>query len=307
MDDEASSSYSHLFNSGELAYRVKIAFERLKACDICPRRCNINRLDDVQKGACNTGEHAVVASYGAHFGEERPLVGLYGSGTIFFSWCNMGCVYCQNADISQRGIGKPVSSSELASMMLSLQTQGCHNINLVSPSHVVPQILAAVLIASKAGLNIPLVYNTGGYDAPETLELLDGVIDIYMPDMKYADSYIGKKLSGVPNYPEINQQAVKMMHHQVGDLELNSKEIAQRGLLIRHLVLPNGLSGSKKIFSFIADNFKNTYVNVMNQYRPCYKANQTNNYPELSRKTSFLEYQGAVHSALKAGLNRLDS
>lgn len=237
-------------------------------------------------------------------GEEDPLRGYRGSGTIFFSWCNLRCIYCQNYDISQLGRGRPTSPEGLAAMMLELQSEGCHNINLVSPTHVVPQILAAVLLAARDGLRVPLVYNSGGYDATETLRLLDGVIDIYMPDMKYADSDVGQRLSGVPDYPDVNRHAVSEMHRQVGDLILDSRGIAERGMLIRHLVLPNGLAGSGDTVRFVAQEISsNTYLNLMGQYRPCYRAGE---YPELNRRITPDEYHEVVMVARRAGLERLD-
>ena len=227
-------AYRSLLDIGELQRRVESAYRHMEDCDLCARYCRVNRRQTLEGVACRTGERAVVNSYGAHHGEEDPLRGWAGSGTIFFSWCNLRCVFCQNWDISQRGIGREVEPAELADMMLELQSQGCHNINLVSPSHVVAQILAAVLIAAHGGLHLPLVYNTGGYDSPEALALLDGVIDIYMPDMKYADSATAHRYSHVRGYWEVNQAAVREMHRQVGDLMLDPRGIAQRGLLVRH-------------------------------------------------------------------------
>jgi putative pyruvate formate lyase activating enzyme len=247
----------------------------------------------------------MVSSYGPHFGEEEPLVGKHGSGTIFFTNCNLNCVFCQNYSISQLGEGEEVSKEELASMMLSLQARGCHNINLVSPTHVVPQILEALEIAVEGGLFVPLVYNSGGYDSVETLQLLDGIVDIYMPDMKYDDEQIARELSGVPNYPEVNRAAVKEMHRQVGDLQINKEGVAIRGLLVRHLVLPHGLAGTKGIMSFLSREISpDTYVNVMAQYHPCYKAFQI---PKLERPISVIEYSEALSLAREAGLRRLDS
>ena len=236
MTDHFEPAYLTLLATGDLARRVHLAHERLKACDICPRRCGGNRYENLRKAACGTGELAIVASYGPHHGEEKPLRGYRGSGTIFFSRCNLTCVYCQNYDISQHGYGRTMRAEELAVIMLDLQEMGCHNINLVSPSHVVPQIIAAVLVAAKSGLRLPLVYNSGGYDALETLFLLDGLVDIYMPDMKYADAAVGRRLSGIPDYPAVNQQAVKEMHRQVGDLQLDSRGIARRGVLVQIIV-----------------------------------------------------------------------
>lgn len=301
MADHFEPAY---LKSGELGKRVQSAHERLRSCDICPRRCGVNRLESADKAACRTGELAIVASYGPHLGEEDPLRGYNGSGTIFFSRCNLKCVFCQNHDISQLGYGRATRPEELAAMMLELQERGCHNINLVSPSHLVPQILAALLIAAQEGLQIPLIYNSGGYDALETLALLDGIVDIYMPDMKYADPAVGQRLSGIPDYPTVNQQAVQEMHRQTGDLILDRRGIAQRGLLIRHLVLPNGLAGTAAIVQFLAQEISpNTYLNLMDQYRPCYQAGK---YPELTRRISSQEYQQALSLAHKAGLSRLD-
>jgi len=231
-------------------------------------------------------------------------VGRYGSGTIFFTYCNLRCVFCQNYSISQLGEGSPVSSEELARMMLSLQAKGCHNINLVSPTHVVPFILEALELAAGKGLHLPLVYNTGGYDSLETLQLLDGVVDIYMPDMKYADAKIGERFSGIKDYPEINRAAVKEMHRQVGDLELDGSGVAQRGLLVRHLVLPNRLAGTEAVVRFLAREIStNTYLNIMAQYHPCYQAFDI---PQLARPVNQQEFAEAVDLAHQQGLHRLD-
>jgi putative pyruvate formate lyase activating enzyme len=237
-------------------------------------------------------------------GEEDPLRGCRGSGTIFFSRCNLRCQYCQNHEISQADSGDEVEPDELAAIMLDLQRCGCHNINFVSPSHVAPQIMAGVLIAAEAGLKIPLVYNTGGYDSIAMLRLLDGIIDIYMPDMKYADSEFGHRYSKIPNYPRVNQAAVKEMHRQVGDLQIDKRGIATRGLLVRHLILPNNLAGTDQITHFLADEISpNTYLNLMAQYRPEFRSPH---FTDLNRRISALEYQQAYNWALEAGLARLD-
>jgi len=296
------AAYLALVRSGELARRVETAYQRLESCDICPRHCGVNRCQG-ETGECRTGEQAVVASVQPHYGEESPLVGQRGSGTIFFTWCNLHCQYCQNDTISQGGEGTPVSPEQLAGFMLDLQRYGCHNINLVSPTHVVPQILAATLIAAQAGLRVPLVYNTGGYDSLETLALLDGVVDIYMPDVKYADAEVAERYSQVANYPAINQAAVREMHRQVGDLVVDERGIAVRGLLVRHLVLPDGLAGTGELMRFLAGLSRNTYLNVMDQYRPCYKAHTL---PPLDRRITAEEYQEAVRLAHEASLYRLD-
>lgn len=297
------TAYLSLYHSGELAERVEAARSLLQDCHVCPRHCEVDRLNG-ELGECRTSAEIIISSYGPHFGEEAPLVGRNGSGTIFFTNCNLRCVFCQNYSISQLGEGEKVSKEELAYMMLSLQSKGCHNINLVSPTHVVPQILEALEIAVKSGLRLPLVYNSGGYDSVETLRLLDGVVDIYMPDMKYSDEKTAEKLSGVKNYPAINRAAVKEMHRQVGDLQIDEDGIAQRGLLVRHLVLPHGLAGTKEVMDFLANEVSSdTYVNIMAQYHPCYEAFQ---FPSLSRRTSAVEFQEAVALARQAGLNRLD-
>ena len=297
------TAYLSLYRSGELRDRVEAARSLLRNCRVCPRHCGVDRLSG-ELGKCRTPGEVMVSSYGPHFGEESPLVGRNGSGTIYFTNCNLRCVFCQNYSISQLGEGDKVSKEELACMMLSLQDKGCHNINLVSPTHVVPQILEAFEMAVKSGLQLPLVYNSGGYDSIETLRLLDGIVDIYMPDMKYSDEKNAEKLSGVENYPSINRAAVKEMHRQVGDLQINEDGIAQRGLLVRHLVLPHGLAGTKEVVNFLANEVSpDTYVNIMAQYHPCHKASQ---FPSLSRRISAGEFQEAVTLACQAGLCRLD-
>jgi putative pyruvate formate lyase activating enzyme len=303
MAGRLEPAYLQLLRSGELKRRVAKAYTRLEACDICARECGVNRRESAEGAGCRTGERAIVSSAGPHFGEEDPLVGRGGSGTIFFSWCNLRCQFCQNSEISQSGHGQETEPEDLARMMLRLQGQGCHNINFVSPSHVVPQILAGLLIAAEAGLRLPLVYNTGGYDALGTLALLDGVVDIYMPDIKYADADAARRYSKISNYPAVNQAAVKEMHRQVGDLTMDSRGVAQRGLLVRHLVLPDGLAGTPETVLFLRDECSpNTYINVMAQYRPCYRAYEL---PPLDRRITDEEYTEAVRLAQDAGL-RLD-
>jgi len=296
--------YIDLLKRGLLAERVRQASLRLKDCDLCARYCHIDRCVAVKGAVCRTGERAVVHSFGPHHGEEDPLRGWNGSGTIFFSWCNLRCVFCQNWDISQKGIGREVDAEELAQMMLELQSEGCHNINLVSPSHVVAQILAAVHIAARHGLHLPIVYNTGGYDSPEALALLDGVIDIYMPDMKYGHSAVARKYSKVRDYVKVNQAAVLEMHRQVGDLVLDHRGIARRGLLVRHLALPKDLAGTRDVIAFLAHQIsRDTYLNLMDQYHPCYCADAN---PPLARPLSRKEYQQVLKSASEFGLRRLD-
>ncbi len=295
--------YRQLYEAGKLRERVERALALLEDCHVCPRRCGVNRLEG-EVGKCRTGRQALVSSFGPHFGEEAPLVGSSGSGTIFFTYCNLRCCFCQNYTISQLGEGHVVGSEELAEMMLSLQRRSCHNINFVSPTHVVPQILEALEIAVQAGLSVPLVYNSGGYDSLETLNLLDGIVDIYMPDMKYSDEKTARRFSGIENYPEINRAAVKEMHRQAGDLQLDDHGVATRGLLVRHLVLPHGFAGTAEACRFLSQKVStNTYLNVMAQYHPCYKALDV---PELARPLSGEEFAEAVRIARDRGLHRLD-
>jgi len=297
--------YLSLAESGELARRVSSAWQHLEDCDLCARYCRMNRRETVKGAVCRTGERAVVHSHGPHFGEENPLRGRQGSGTIFFSWCNLRCVFCQNRDISQKGLGREVEPEGLADMMLELQAQGCHNINFVSPSHVVAQIIAAVEIAASKGLALPLVYNTGGYDSLEALQLLDGIIDIYMPDMKYGDSEKAHRFSHVREYVEVNRAAVREMYRQVGDLTLDENGIALRGLLVRHLVLPENISGTNSVLAFLSEEISSeTYLNLMDQYRPCYLADEN---PPLDRPLTSREFSRALSLAEDLGLHRLDN
>lgn len=297
-------AYIGLLERGELGPRAEAAFRRLQSCDLCARYCRVDRLRTLEGAVCRTGEKARVASYGAHHGEEDCLRGERGSGTIFFGWCNLRCVFCQNWDISQKGIGSETGPRALADMMLELQAQGCHNINFVSPSHVVAQIIAAVDDAARRGLRLPLVYNTGGYDSLEALRLLEGIIDIYMPDMKYGDSETARKYSKVRDYVEANRAAVREMHRQVGDLALDSQGVARRGLLVRHLVLPENLAGTEGVLAFLANEVsRDTYLNIMDQYHPCYRADE---YPQLRRRLTPEEFRSALDSAERLGLSRLD-
>jgi len=297
------AAYQGLYRSGELEERVERARAILNSCELCPRCCKANRLQG-EAGMCRTASEVVVSSYGPHFGEEAPLVGLHGSGTIFFTHCNLRCMFCQNYPISQLGEGRVASKGELAKMMLSLQERGCHNINLVTPTHVVPQILEALEVAAGLGLSIPLVYNCGGYESMETLRLLDGIVDIYMPDMKYSDERNARRFSGVKDYPAVNRAAVKEMHRQVGDLQMDERGVAKRGLLVRHLVLPHGISGTEGVVRFIAEEVsRGTYLNVMAQYRPAHRAFKI---PALSRALLRQEFAEAVNLAREHGLERLD-
>ena len=297
-------AYIETFNKGLLAEKIKTANELLKSCTLCPRKCEVDRLSG-ETGICKTGDKAYISSFNAHFGEEAPLVGINGSGTIFFTHCNLLCIFCQNYDISHLGHGEEMTNEQMAGIMLHLQNAGCHNINFVTPSHVVPQILSAVEIAVKNGLSVPLVYNTGGYDRVETLKLLEGVFDIYMPDFKFWDSEVAETMCKAGDYPEVARNALVEMHRQVGDLVTDESGIARRGLLLRHLVLPSGLAGTREIMRFIASKIsKNTYVNIMPQYRPCGRAGEVK---ELSVYLSKKDFQVALQEAMEEGIERLDS
>ncbi len=299
-------SYIALHESGKLRKRIEAAWKLLENCRLCPRSCGVNRLAG-QRGLCRTGEKAVVASYGPHFGEEQPLVGSGGSGTIFFGHCNLLCVFCQNYDIShcpEGEAGEEVGAEQLARMMLDLQEQGCHNINFVTPSHVVPQIIQALLPAIEGGLHLPLVYNTSGYDRVETLQLLEGIIDIYMPDFKFWSKESSKRYMKAQDYPEHARRALREMHRQVGDLLVNDGGLAERGLLIRHLVMPGGLAETKAILEFIAREISTgSYLNIMDQYHPCGRADE---FEELNRTLTGEEFRQALQYAAQYGLERLD-
>lgn len=296
-------AYIRLVEDGVLEKRVQALRDIMNECRLCPRECRVNRNKN-EKGVCRTGRQSVISSYGPHFGEEDPLVGRNGSGTIFFTHCNLLCEFCQNFDISHEGQGREAEPEVLSLLMLELKRRGCHNINFVTPSHVVAQIVEALPLAVKGGLDIPLVYNSGGYDSVETLRLLDGVIDIYMPDFKFWDNAVGEKFCGVSDYRDKVVEAVKEMHRQVGDLELNEDGVAVKGLLVRHLVMPNGLAGTEAVSRFLADEISdNTYINVMGQYRPCGRAFS---YPEINRAPSVEELKEATDIARKNGLKRLD-
>lgn len=304
--DQFEPAYVRLHRNGELARRVKEALEALADCTLCPRDCHVDRLAD-RFAVCKTGRYAVVSSHFPHFGEEDCLRGWNGSGTIFFSWCNLRCVFCQNYDISWEGAGRGTRPEELAAMMLRLQAQGCHNINFVTPEHVVPQILEALPLAIEAGLRLPLVYNTSAYDSLHSIELLDGVVDIYMPDFKFWEAEMARHYSKAPNYPEAARRAIKAMHRQVGDLALDETGLALRGLLLRHLVMPDGIAGTREIMDWVARELgPDTYVNVMAQYYPAGKVS-SREYVEINRAVAGDEYREAVQAARAAGLRRLDA
>lgn len=297
-------SYISAYADGILQKHIKDALGLLAPCRLCPRSCGVNRLEN-RRGVCNTGRLARVASFGPHFGEESPLVGRFGSGTIFFSCCNLLCVFCQNYDISHEEVGDEVTPEDLAGIMLSLQQKGCHNINFVTPTHVVPQILEALPHAIENGLTVPLVYNSGGYDSVATLKLLEGIFDIYMPDLKFSKDIPALLYCKAPDYPDVARAAIREMHRQVGDLVLDEHGRAQRGLLVRHLVMPDDLAGTRQAMHFLAKEIsKNTYVNIMDQYRPC--GEDIGRFPELQRRITPQEYQSALDAAHAEGLYRLD-
>jgi len=284
----------------ELQSRIDAAYQFLESCRVCPRECGVNRLKNDKIGFCRSGLDPIISSVSAHHGEEPPLSGTNGSGTIFFTNCNLKCVYCQNYPISQMGNGAERTTGELACQMLWLQEQGCHNLNLVTPTHFVPQILKSLSIAKERGFDLPIVYNTSGYDSVETLRLLDGIIDIYLPDMRYSDDAAAMKYSIAQNYPEVNRAAVKEMYRQVGNLVLDGNGIARKGLIIRHLVLPNGLSGTEAVMKFLSEEIsKNVSISLMAQYFPAYKASE---YEELSRRITAEEYEEAYRIMQKYGL-----
>ena len=281
---------------------IQQLWDLMDPCTLCPRECKVNR-NKGQIGFCGIGDKPIVSSIGPHFGEESVLVGSGGSGTIFFAGCNLGCVFCQNFDISHHRHGQTTTIEQLAQSMLELQYYGCCNINFVTPTHVVPSIVAALELARKEGLTLPTVYNTGGYDSVESLKLLEGFVDIYMPDMKYADTKVAEELSAAPDYPQINREALKEMHRQVGDLK-TEKGLATRGVLVRHLVLPENLAGSFEIIDFLAGQISpKTTINIMDQYRPCYKASS---HPKINRRPTTEEIQSVRRYAINKDLNVLD-
>jgi len=307
MDKEADKGFVAAYlelSREELKEKISLAEAILKKCNLCPRKCEVDRTEGEQ-GFCKTGDKPFISSYNPHFGEEAPLVGDHGSGTIFLTHCNLGCLFCQNWTISHLGEGSEISFDTLSDIMIILQQRyGCHNINFVTPTHQVPMILKSLEIAIEKGLNIPLVYNCGGYEALDTMKILDGVIDIYMPDFKYIDHERAREYSRAEDYPEVAKAAIKEMHRQVGDLAVDDRGVALRGLLVRHLVLPEGLAGTEEIVRFLAEEISpNTYTNIMAQYYPCYKAVD---HPPLDRRTTNDEYRKAVKAARNAGLKRLD-
>ncbi|MCL5036224.1 MAG: radical SAM protein [Chloroflexi bacterium] len=297
-----TTKYREALNSGKLRRKVEEACSILSSCRLCPRYCEVDRTKG-EKGFCKVGAEPMYSSYGPHYGEESPLVGTGGSGTIFLTGCNLGCLFCQNYDISHEMNGKVTDIEEMAAIMLALEKKGCHNINFVTPTHQMPQLLSALELAARAGLNTPVVWNCSGYESPESLAVLDGVVDIYMPDFKFSIDENAYNFTGAGNFWEITQNAIKEMYRQVGELVIEDG-IGKTGLLVRHLVLPRDLAGSEEVFKFIAKEITpDTYVNVLGQYRPCYKAWE---YEGLERSLSSDEYSCALETAKKAGLRRLD-
>jgi putative pyruvate formate lyase activating enzyme len=294
--------YLELLEKGELQERVKVLNSMLQNCVLCPHQCQVDRTQGV-RGYCKTLDHIIISGADAHFGEEVELVGKHGSGTVFFSHCNMSCVFCQNYEISYCGEGREISPKDLSEIMLQLQNKKCHNINLVSPGHIIPQIVEAIYLAAKKGLNIPIVYNTNGYDLIDTLKLLDGVVDIYMPDIKFGDDSAAQKYLGVKQYYSIAKAAVKEMHRQVGKLKIDNLNIAYKGLLIRHLVMPENLAATEEIMRFISEEISSdTFVNIMAQYFPAHRAS---GYNELKRRITKQEFSAAINAAVKAGLRNV--
>jgi putative pyruvate formate lyase activating enzyme len=289
-----------MLSNAELDNRIEAAYQLLESCRVCPRECGVNRLKNEKAGFCRSGLNPVISSVSPHHGEEPPLSGTKGSGTIFLTNCNLKCAYCQNYPISQLGNGVERTVGELACQMVWLQEQGCHNLNLVTPTHFMPQILKALAIARERGFELPIVYNTSGYESVEALRLLDGIVDIYLPDMRYSDNAVALKYSSAPRYPEINQAAIREMFRQVGNLVLDENGVARRGLIIRHLVLPGGLSGTEGIMKFLTEEIsKDVYISLMSQYFPAYKSNENR---DINRRISEKEYDEAYDIKMKYGL-----
>ncbi len=295
-------SYIGMYESGGLSRCAERLGKIVENCTMCPHRCGVDRSAGF-RGSCKSGLRPVVSSFSPHFGEEPPLVGRNGSGTIFFTHCNLDCLYCQNYDISHLGRGEEISFEELAEMMLNLQRRGCHNINFVTPTHMNYAIVKALMIAVPGGLRVPLVYNSGGYDSVEILKMLEGVYDIYMPDFKYMDHAAAERLSGASDYPETAMASLKEMYRQVGDLNVDSWGVARRGLLIRHLVLPNNVAATDRVIDFIAGLSLNTYVNIMDQYRPEYRASECDG---IRRRATLDEVDRARGYARSKGLRSID-
>ena len=305
LDSHFEPAYLKLHKNGQLKKRGQELWAVMESCRLCPRYCGTNRLAG-NKGFCRASHQLEISSFNPHFGEEKSLVGAGGSGAIFFTHCSLRCVFCINYEISHLGQGAPQSIDNLAAMMLSLQKRGCHNINVVTPTHYVPHIILALDKAAGLGLRLPLVYNTCGWEQVDVLKMLDGIVDIYLPDFKYSSGDMAAKYSAdAQTYPDVTQKALLEMHRQVGVANPGPKGVMHRGLMIRHLVMPNNVSGTKKVIAWIASNLpKDTYLNLMSQYQPMYKAGD---YPEISRRITPEEYREAVQAAHDAGLTNLDA
>lgn len=294
-------SYIPLFEKGEIGKRIEVLNQFLGECQLCPRECGVDRLGG-EVGYCQAPSELMISSAFPHFGEEKPLVGYHGSGTIFLTHCNLRCIFCQNYDISHQGRGETVSPSDLSRAMVRLQEMGCHNINFVTPTHYAPQIVASLPEAFEKGLRLPIVYNCSGYESIEVIRLLEGIVDIYMPDVKFMDEKYSDRFSNAPDYPEVIKKVLKEMHRQVGDLTVNFHGIAERGLLIRHLVMPQGVASSETVLRFIAEELSiHSYINIMDQYRPEYRAHE---FPEIGRRITHKEYMDTVQMAKGLGLYR---
>ena len=305
MSDTATMPNYRRLSDAEFRRRVDRLRDRYGECDLCAHACGVDRTAG-ELGRCRADDTPVVSSAFPHRGEEAPLSGHRGSGTIFLSWCNLRCVFCQNYEISQEGIGREVTPEGIAEMALSLQSKGCHNVNFVTPTHFAPDLAEAVMVAKDRGLEIPIVWNCGGYERAETVELLEGVVDVYMPDVKWADDEAAARYSGAPDYWRNARTSLREMHRQVGDLRLEDG-LAVEGMLVRHLVMPNLVESSKRILTFIAEELSTeTYVNVMSQYRPAYRASEPGQYEELSRGVRSEEYREVVSHARELGLTRLE-
>jgi putative pyruvate formate lyase activating enzyme len=309
--DPFEPAYLSLYRSGEIDARVARAMRELEDCTACPRACHVNRMAE-ELGVCNTGRLAVVSSVFPHLGEEDCLRGRHGSGTIFFSLCNLRCVFCQNWDISQKQSGRPCTTDEIAELMMGLQGIGCHNINFVTPEHVAPQVIESIAAAVPLGLRLPIVYNTSAYDALESLALLDGLVDVYMPDFKFWERDSARRLSKAKDYPDHAREAIREMHHQVGVLKFGPDGVARRGVLVRHLVMPGQTQEAAAVFRWLADELSpDTYVNIMGQYRPDYCVTQVASdgkakYADINRRPLPEELRAAYDAAREAGLWRFD-
>ena len=295
--------YKELLQKGTFQEKVDKAYKVMESCILCPRNCRVNRLKG-EKGYCGADDKMIVSSHGPHYGEESPLVGRGGSGTIFLANCNLKCIFCQNYDISHMDRGVEKTPKELSGIILGLEKEGCHNINFVTPTHYLPQIIEAIKIAAEKGLNLPIVWNCGGYERADMIKLLEGIVDIYMPDFKFWEEEVSKELVNAKDYGQMACEALKEMHRQVGDLDIDKEGLARRGILLRHLVMPDNMAGTEKVMNFIANEIsKDTYVNVMNQYRPCFNADKVE---KINRRPTEKEFKNALKTAKKEGVTRLD-